>query len=223
LSKLYLRSTLNSLHGFSLLEILVANTLSSLLILMVLIIFFSLYKSYQYSQAEAKLLENGRYAVYLLNRELHLIDEDGFIYQKNVHSIHGYHGNLPKYLQNQVKNDSDVVEVEVEGFPSRAFYIGDSHRCTKLGEKIYALYRKKNYHPREELVSNIVDMKISYGLSCEDSKNVCNYASADQVIKWQKVVSVKILLSLISENKIFASGNKGQRLYRQWQTYIAVR
>jgi hypothetical protein len=216
-----LRSTLNGLRGFSLLEILVANTLSSLIILMVLIIFFSLYKSYQYSQAEAELLENGRYAVYLLNRELHLIDEDGFIHEKSPKSIHGYHRNLPKYLQNQVKNGSDILEIE--GSPSRAFYIGDSHRCTKFGEKIYALYRKKNYHPREELVSNIVDMNISYGLSCEDSKNVCNYASADQIIKWQQVVSVKILLSLISENKIFSFGNKDQRLHRQWQTYIAVR
>ncbi|SFT66738.1 PilW family protein [Pseudomonas marincola] len=49
----------------------------------------------------------------------------------------------------------------------------------------------------EELIENIQDMQISYGLSGDD-KQVTRYVTADQVPDWQSVVSVHVEILVVS-------------------------
>jgi len=83
-------------------------------------------------------------------------------------------------------------------FIQTVYFIDNTYRKNEKGQKIYALYQKKLGKRREELIPDVSDMNIVYGVS--QNKNF-QYLPASQIENWLCVSNVKVKLTLNSLNK----------------------
>lgn len=194
-------------YGFSLIELLVAIFISTLLMsgaMEVLMSFKKTYRLYQEQQiSDAEL----RLAMLDINRWIKLAGYQGCINQEErvnrKEAIMGFSARtLPKHFGIAAKEDSDVLLIrECEWYQGRwqflkkAIYIGKTNRKTKDGKIIYALYDKKVPGKSEELSSQIQSLEIRYGVRKPLHSEVSHYERADQVFDWSSVVSVEYRLN----------------------------
>ena len=81
-----------------------------------------------------------------------------------------------------------AADAEVGEMQTRVFYINDTKRKNKKGEKIYALYQVDERGRKAELISNVIDMKI-----------FCYELRQGNVVQ---VVKIKLLL--VSQDDVLA-------------------
>ncbi|KGK42839.1 hypothetical protein LH51_04225 [Nitrincola sp. A-D6] len=90
----------------------------------------------------------------------------------------------------------------------------------------------------EELVDNIIDMQIRYGVDTNDDRRVDNYVTANNVADWDDVVAVRVSLLARSEHANILPNNMtgipfdggtfnapagDRRMYQAFNTTIGVR
>jgi len=233
-------------NGHTLPEILIVGFLGLLLLTFIAQIYFSAKTSHKIQFALERVQENGRFAVNLLNHDIRMA---GYIncgigkglISKNL-IVKGYDGsNPPDYLKGQVKQGTDVVVIGKckniyghEKFMGVGYFIGDTYRKNKSGETVYGLFEKRSGEGgrRQELVANVNDMQISYGVREDEQRGIEKYVGSNKVSNWNNVAGVHIILLLSSLDNVFNkpkyyifNGRKIQnkRLMKEWITYISLR
>jgi type IV pilus assembly protein PilW len=230
-------------QGFSLVELLLSSFLSIFLIIAFFEGYLSIKSTYYLQTGLSQMQENGRFAVNFLNKTIRLAGYSACTSeQSNQNILQGYSSeHEPDFLKGQTVPHTDIVIVnrciEINNhdqYTSVAYYIGDGSQKNTDGKPIYSLYEKIMGHNRQELVSDIKNMQIVYGIKSYNNDNPIQYLKADQIKDWKSVVGIKIALLLNSVENVlpkaqeytFNGENKiaeDRRLYKEWDDYIALR
>lgn len=222
--------------GFSLLEVLLTCALGSLILFGLMQLYLSCKFVFNMQEGVAKIQENGRVVVNLLNQRVHIAGYAGCEDPTNpVHAdaaIHGYRSDdVPDYLSGAVVADTDVVIINAcdwkdseNIYLEKAYYIGNSNRKNAMNQPIYSLFEKTPDGNRQELVANVESIKILYGPSD---------LTADQIQNWSVINSIKITLLLNSEDAVLKKPqtyifngktlSADKKLRREWDMYIYLR
>jgi len=232
--------------GMSLIEVMLAQTLGLFLIFGLIQIYLSVQKTFDLQQAIINLQENGRFASYLLSKNIRMAGFAGceslIKWGDENLAIHGYDKDVPEFLREVIKKGTDSVEIaectirdKATRFERFAFFVGATDRKDPLGNLLYGLYVKyrKNGNKRE-LVSGVEDMQIRYGVvNQKDDSYITDYVTAAQVADWKKVRAIEIALLLRSELPVLRQPvpyefldkklPASRFLHRQWYVYIALR
>jgi Tfp pilus assembly protein PilE len=148
--------------GFTLLEILIANSLGNVLILL----FITAYSYCLHFNAELKAmaqeLENMRFTGYFLRQQL-----------EQAVMVHGLAATETRGLKFYLPKDGKLIEYS-------------------LYTEQTSLYLKETSKPRIIIVEGIACMSLLYGIKCPKTLDVCSYVAATQVPDWSQVVSLKI-------------------------------
>jgi len=234
---------LHQQKGFTLAEIMIASALGIIVLIGMVQIFQSVKQGYNLQLAMNQIQENGRFAVHFLNQKIRMAGYSQCLPHgaAKTKAIMGYSANTaPAYPNIHPRQSSDILLISQcqainnkEEYFQTAYFISTTRYKNKNHQLVLALFEKRAGKQRRELVANIEDMKIQYGIESQDKKFIDRYVSADQVIDWKKVRSVAISLLLNSEDTIFPKDEKYQfngkvigadkRLHKQWKTYVAVR
>lgn len=87
--------------------------------------------------------------------------------------------------------------------PSGAFYLVENRFFVQMNNGVPELYCQGNggtiagqnmSNPAQPIAENVEQMKITYGVSSKNSQTVDSFLTADQVVDWSSVISVRICL-----------------------------
>lgn len=236
----------SSQTGISLVEVMLASALGLFLIFGFIQVYLSVEKTLHLQQAIISIQENGRFAEHFLKENIRMAGYafcSPFDQFKNTDlAIRGYDKDLPVFLKNSVKKNTDSIEVgkcavrdKKEKFEQFAFFISTTERQNKLGNFINALYTKyRTNSTKRELLPGIDDMQISYGvINNSADENIADYVTASKVHDWKKIRAVKIALLLSSELPVLTQPEStefadkklpaSRFLRREWDVYVALR
>lgn len=122
-----------------------------------------------------------------------------------------YSGRTIK-LTKAIKHSYLKGETEVAGVISIAFFIGKTSRNNKTGQPIHALYYTINEKRKVELIEDVENMQIEYGVDDNGNGKVDKYYRASQIADWSKVLSVVMTLYLVAD---------GSRTVK-WPIYVTL-
>jgi len=98
--------------GFSIVEVLIALALSSILLIGITQIYLSTKKAFYAQENLARLQENGRFASYILTRNIRMAGYEGCAGSNLPFGLKGFDSsNLPGYLQGKVTPGTDVIVI----------------------------------------------------------------------------------------------------------------
>lgn len=231
-------------YGASLVEAMLACALGLFLISGFIQIYLAVQKTFTLQQAIVTIQENARFAIHFLNQDIRMAGYSGCdattALTNNDLAIHGYQNNPPDFYKGKVLKDTDSIVIgrcETENgkevFKQLAFFIGATSRKNVLGKSVYALYVNPEGGDKSELVSNVDNMQIHYGIGSVDQQDVTQYLLANQVTDWNNVRTVEISLLFSSPTPVLAQPEaytfadsvfpKDRFLHREWHTYITLR
>ncbi|QLH43605.1 MAG: PilW family protein [Coxiellaceae bacterium] len=237
---------INKFRGHTLVELLIASALSLLILSYIWQVYSHNRASVRWQQALARLQENGRMAEHFLRQSVRMAGYascGGVIWNTDqTNAIRGYIAtDVPSELSPRISSSADAVAITncrymVQQWQNTTVYyfIADTGRKNKQGRSVYALYEKLGTQGSEELVDNITDMRIFYGVSDSNSVDIAAYLTADQVADWSQVRAVVINLLLNTEEEILPASAQywylsqyqqatDKRFYQPWQIYIMLR
>ncbi|MDF3055022.1 MAG: hypothetical protein K0Q74_929 [Gammaproteobacteria bacterium] len=207
-------------------------------------VYLSAQKTFALQKAIAHLQENARFATHFLTQNIRMAGElscEHLLPMPNPpEALRGYQGNPPPTLKNKILAGTDSVSIErcrtndgSESIEKYAFFISETSRKNQLGKKVYALYESPIVGNKVELVPNVNDMRISYGVMSADGQGVQAYLPADKVSDWKMVKSVEIALLLSSEMPVLSKPEsiqfagkplpKSRYLHKEWPVYVNLR
>jgi type II secretory pathway pseudopilin PulG len=204
-----------NLHsGFSLLELLIASALSTLICAGLITVYLSVKTNNNQQQVLTDLQDTERFLQNFLNQRLRMAGFVGCVNSANPvdqnQAVIGYSstGPLPAALQNQAIPGTDIVVIHAcvsnsqisqnTELMSMAYYIGDTHRTNRQGQPVFGLFQKSlEKGERVELAAGVEQMQILYGLAV-NPQGLLGYYPAAQVENWQAVRGVQIDLLLNS-------------------------
>lgn len=82
------------------------------------------------------------------------------------------------------------------------FFIANTFRVNAKNEEIDALFYKIAHHPREELITDMQDFQLRFGIRDRYGKNIRVYHSPSSSINYKKVGAVKIHYTIGSLNQL---------------------
>jgi len=238
----YLRSLYSRQSAFTLLELMLSCALGLLLLTGLIQAYFAAKKNFILQDAIVSSSESGQFASHFLTREILMAGYAGcgdeFVDQNAA--IEGYQNNLPAFLQGKVAAGTDSImigrcrsENGKEEFSQHAFIISVTSRKNALGNKILSLYEAPVDGDKQELVSDVTTMKISYGITDEKGEDIVAYLPALQVEDWRMVRAVEIALLVSSEQPVYSNPQPyyfaGQSmppdrfLHGEFDVYVALR
>lgn len=234
------------MSGLSLMEFLVAAALASLLMTGLIKLYIGMKQNYHLQSGLATIQENGRFAMYFLDRRVHRAGDMSCVKEKpkSFQMIRGYsRANAPSRLKRQmIKNSDAFIMSSCERYKGRkqfiktAYFISKTSYKNQQGKRVLAIYMKnmsRRSSRREELVPGIVGMHIKYGVLNKKGNSVECYVAAGQVKKWKRVTSVDISLLLSSIDNALRKPMmyryqgkkikaKDRNIYKEWDEYIAL-
>jgi len=168
-------------NGFSLLEVMLANTLGVFLLAGLVTIYLASKHLLPLQKGFSEIGESGRFSTYILFKRVHQAD-----------CVRGISGNAALLAEKTLKH-SDILIIDkkkAQKHISTAFFVADTYRKTSTGQPLYALYSKKMlpHSKRQELAPHVVGMKLRFGRVFKQ-KPVSN---------WQHTRIVYITLQLVS-------------------------
>ena len=182
---------MKSTRGFTLVEILVALFLGSLLMSGLMTVYLHVKSSYRIQNALVTVQERERFAAYFFRRAIHHAGDAGCEKDnKLVDQEHAILGNDSAMIIGECvhyKNKNQFIQIN--------YFIGDTKRKNSRGHRIFALYRRTLHGVREELIAGIYKMKIQYGLMAKNHRDIVRYVAANAVTHWADVKSVAMTLS----------------------------
>jgi Tfp pilus assembly protein PilW len=119
-------------------------------------------------------------------------------------------------MRNKLNHDYQINNTQVSRFEEITFFISKTKRTTAKNEPIYSLYFSVNQNKKQELISEIISMKIVYGIDAQNQGKVTEYLAATEITNknlWDRVLSVVITLK----------PQNGLKLPDQWKIYINLR
>ena len=192
--------------GFTVLEMLLAMSLSAWLLLTVIMLVGDLSQHLYWQQAMTDLMDRENGLAQWLPQRISQAGLSDCLKDKNdrVQVIKGYgrHQSAPRWLT-QRKSQTDAVIISgcrryrgKQQWINTAYYIAKTHYKNERGQPEYALYQKVEGGRREALVSGIEDWSIKYGLHASSDDSQRTWLLASSVNDWRQVslVSFNILV-----------------------------
>jgi len=185
-------------RGFTLIEIMIAMTLGLTLISIVVRFYVSAQHSYEMQMGLVRLQENARAAMFELME---------VIQQARPGEL-----KAKRQTQNTLSlSSSDALIVN-----NILYFVADTGRKTKVGNAMFALYRKaltKDELPgANEVVEGIKQLTFRFGVKHSGLKNI-NFVAANKVKDWSQVIVVHIKIMIMEDYW-------GER---EWQTYVRLK
>ncbi len=229
-------------RGFTLVELMIAMGIGTFISAGVIALFIGNNRGYDTNEALARVQENGRFAIEHLARDIRQAGSQNF----NVIAswpatdyIQGWQGATSTPSGAPIATytpRTDVVRITYYdiSIPTPAtvnhtYFIGP-------GTDFPGLRRRVNLNPAQELIENVYDMQVRYGLDSSGDGEVDTYVSSTS--DWNNVLAVKIdLLVGSTENNVVETPmslpferNDGtfftatdRRVYQMFSTTIALR
>ncbi len=183
---------INFESGLSLIEILVSALISVFLILGVIQVFINTQQLYRLQENSSRIQENGSLALDLIGRDLR---------------VTSYWGCLKR-------STGDLIGTDVSITLKAAFVQIPTGTCGSIVDKnlvyyadptstiIYTLYngvlRKATNGQNNDLIEGVETVLFLYGEDVDSDNNVNDYVPANQVLNWESVLSVRVMLRLKS-------------------------
>lgn len=199
------------LHGFSLLEMLIAIALGAFVCMGAFNLYSSLLRLSHRQHAVSNFAQNTRFiAVFLRNK----INEAGnwscSLRSPDLRSlpVKGFNSDQAKNkLGLTIKPGTDLLQLhecirlhDKMQYLAVEFFIADTYRTNTLNQKIYALFFKVGHHPREELITNMKKFQLSFGVRDRSLQNIRAYHKVSLINDWKKVGIVKIGYTLFDQD-----------------------
>jgi len=185
-------------YGHTLIEMLVAVFLSTLLLTGLMMIYITEKLNYFSVSALVDLQDRARFVSDLLRRNIREAGEAKCENKRKfVNQQHAIYGN-----ENTIVIGKCMHYKKNNQFIQMRYFVSDTHRKDSKGDRIFALYRKPVDGEREELIAGVSGMSIKYGVATKNNRNVDHYISANAVDSWSDVDSVSITLSLSYLNTV---------------------
>ncbi|EKE00783.1 MAG: hypothetical protein ACD_21C00274G0002 [uncultured bacterium] len=115
--------------------------------------------------------------------------------------------------ESELHHSYQASSAQVSQFEELSFFISSTARDTAKRGPVYSLYFSVNRGRKQELVPEISDMQIVYGVDAQGQGMVTKYLKANEITSWNKVLSVVITLK--PQNQLLA--------LNQWKIYIKLR
>lgn len=180
--------------GFTLIEFLIACAIGFILLEGLIDIQTSVSKADQKIQNLNDSTEKEQLAYFLLTKAIHSAGDETCESGKTINQT----------LAITAENDHSFIIGECIPYQKKlqfiqtTYFIDNTNRKDDRGRKIYALYQKKLGGQREELIPNIFEMEVWYGVK---QNNRLNYFAASKIQNWLLVHSVKLKLILENNNQ----------------------
>ena len=100
-------------------------------------------------------------------------------------------------IVNTFQDDAGVAGIE-----SYTFFIAPGQGYNNAGDKPLSLWRKSGLDAPVELVEGVEDMQILYGVDTDEDNTPNNYETANQVVDWSKVKTVRVSLVVNSVDDV---------------------
>ena len=149
------RNQVDNVLGLTLIEMMMAMTISLLLVSLILAMYLAAERSYELQLALSHIQHNARRAITILRNEFHKAGEAG-------------------YPNNTISGDENSITIHALEFPGSSkkgmensrntFFIAKTKRFDRSGLPVYALYLKDTNHHKMELVAGISRIRFSYTL-----------------------------------------------------------
>lgn len=190
----------NVVGGFTLIEILLAMSLGSIVVLNLILLFASFNRNLTTQKALTELQSRIRFASYFLSDKIHLAGDASCVAGKLLSEpvIQGQEG------ENDTLKLGECIEYEGRRqWMQTQYFIEDTGRKNSHQEPILSLYLRVGNSHSEELVEGIKKLKITYGVM---NQNKIHYLSANQITHWETVRSVIFQLTfqplLLADNQL---------------------
>lgn len=183
--------------GSTLLELLIAMSLSSLIMIILFNAYALIAKNYNQVKQLSEAIANSQYALYFLKNNfgshhkisLFAIQSDRYPNLKLIHNTEGFGLADESVLQGRVY-----------------FYTSKDSKGNS------GLYFKENQKPRILIASKITALQVLYAIQCLDSKNICSYTKSEFVKDWRLVKGVALTFTV----------QIAPELRKQLRTYFAL-
>ncbi len=203
-------------RGLSLIELMIAMTLSLLVAAAMIALFANSKETYNMNESLARLQENGRFAMSLMSRDLRWADYRACITRDLLpNAITG--GN------NSGFNNSDTVTIvyqtnECAGVDT-TFTTVYTVQEGALGRP--SLFRSINGAAAEELVEDIANVQLLYGEDTDNDDIPNYYVDIGSVTDLERIVSVRLTVTAQTARPLQAAG--GDVLTRDFASTIVLR
>lgn len=221
-----IQSAWKSQEGVSLIELMIAITLSIFIAGGMIGLFINAKQSYRVNENMSRLQENARFAVSFISRDVRMAD---FRECQKTEPLGDAIFGEDKTDENE--SDIDMVTIVYQ------YQVKDSKLCkpadTKTTTTVYSiqyrdddpdlpgLYRSIDDGDAVELVEGIESLQILYGEDV-DGDNVPNYfVDASSITGWAQVISIRFILTARTLEKNITTD--GDRVTRDFTSTITLR
>jgi len=189
--------------GFTLLELMMSMSLGVALITGLITVYLSVLNIYALQQDWIEVQQNGRMIVMILRNSL----TQNQCKSLQVRGFDQQH--RPSFVRSQsIVGDGLIIKRCI----NTAYYIAKTNRITKNKFPVYALFAKRENKQRQELLENINNLKILYGVKCADNM-VCQLLNIKQIKTWGVVKLIYFQFNLVSLDN---------QLNKKWRLAIAL-
>ncbi len=220
--------TANKQHGLTLIELMIAMTLSLLVAAAMVLLFANSKETYRLNENMARLQENGRFAMHLLSSDLRWTDYRACTLDIGPllpDAIDGENDTSPG------GNDTLTITYQLDECPNPGSFVLPSPPTTRttvytlqpssIDNTRNSLYRSVDGGAAVELVEGISDLQVLYGEDTDGDDIPNYYVDADSVSNMEQVVSVRFTVTAETINKLQSTG--GDRLTRDFASTVVLR
>ena len=179
-------------QGLSLLEIMIALLISTFLLLGVIQTFINAQTTYRLQESMSRMQEGGSLALEVIGRDLR---------------ITGYWGCLKSSTGDLLGTDATItlkaafVSIPTGGCGSTvdktlAYYLAKT--STIVYVIVNGVLRKNTNNQNNDLIEGVEAIQFLYGEDTNGDHAVNDYVIANQVLNWEHVVSVRVLILITS-------------------------
>ena len=179
-------------QGLSLLEIMIALLISTFLLLGVIQTFINAQTTYRLQESMSRMQEGGSLALEIIGRDLRAT---------------GYWGCLKGSTGDLLGTDATItlkaafVTIPTGGCSSTVDKTM-TYYLAKTSTIVYAIYggvlRKNTNNQNNDLIEGVEAIQFLYGEDTNGDHAVNDYVIANQVLNWEHVVSVRVLILITS-------------------------
>ncbi len=205
-------------NGLSLIELMVAMTLSLLVAAVMIVLFANSKETYYLNENMARLQENGRFAMHMIARDLRWADYRGCLTQDLLPNA--ITGENNSGLNNSdtvtiVYQPNDCVTAPVNATVTLAYSIAEGAQGRP------SLFRSIDGGTPVELVEDIADLQMLYGEDTDNDDIPNYYVDFGSVSDLERIVSVRLNVTTQTPTEIASAG--GDRLTRDFGSTVVLR
>jgi Tfp pilus assembly protein PilV len=178
------------MRGVTLIELMLALFISTLILSALIAIYLATLSINQNQIALSAIIENSNMAVNFMSSDLRAAGKKKV---QPYYSAEMKPGSMALTVCHDLTNEIN------------SYFIAKTKRKNKLGQPIYALYQYDNKHIKTELVEGVNDMNIQYTVV---DHNQLKHVSENEINNSSNVIGISIMLSLSSLNEMILNKNE---------------